>query len=98
MGVQLNIGRCFVSLRVVRDMTVWRPVTRRSGPTSVSRTLRRSLSKFDELVRELMAVRDVVAERDRAALLGQLEQARTARRNLPTTIPRPEGDQTGPGS
>jgi len=45
---------------------------------------------LDELVRELSAVRDVVAERDRAALLGQLEQARTARRNLPTTIPSPE--------
>ena len=45
---------------------------------------------LDELVRELSAVRDVVAERDRGALLGQLEQARTARRNLPTTIPSPE--------
>ncbi len=45
---------------------------------------------LDELVRELSAVRDVVADRDRAALLGRLEQARNARRNLPTTIPSPD--------
>lgn len=45
---------------------------------------------LDELVRELNAVREVVADRDRASLLGRLEQARTARRNLPTTIPSPE--------
>ena len=45
---------------------------------------------LDELVQELTAVRDVIADRDRAALLGRLEQARNARRNLPTTIPSPE--------
>ena len=39
---------------------------------------------------ELSAIRDVVSERDRAALLERLESARVARRNLPTTIPSTE--------
>ena len=45
---------------------------------------------LDELVAELGQVRDIVAGRDRDGLLGRLEQARTARRNLPTTIPSTE--------
>ena len=45
---------------------------------------------LDELISELSAIRDVVSERDRAALLARLESARVARRNLPTTIPSTE--------
>ncbi|MEM9518688.1 MAG: prephenate dehydrogenase/arogenate dehydrogenase family protein [Actinomycetota bacterium] len=48
------------------------------------------VSVLDELIAELGAVRDIVSDRDRTALLGRLEQARTARRNLPTTIPSPD--------
>jgi prephenate dehydrogenase len=45
---------------------------------------------LDELISELSVIRDVVSERDRAALLARLESARVARRNLPTTIPSTE--------
>ena len=45
---------------------------------------------LDELISELSAIRNVVSERDRAALLERLESARVARRNLPTTIPSTE--------
>ncbi len=42
---------------------------------------------LDELVADLTGLRAVVAEGDRARLLTYLEEARHARRNLPTTVP-----------
>jgi len=45
---------------------------------------------LDELVKQLGEVRDAVAESDRPRLLNQLETARRARRNLPTTAPMPD--------
>lgn len=41
---------------------------------------------LDQLIHELGAVRDIVAARDRAALLSRLEAARSARRSLPTRV------------
>jgi prephenate dehydrogenase len=40
---------------------------------------------LDDLIAELGALRDTVGRSDRDALLGRLEEARTARLNLPTT-------------
>lgn len=45
---------------------------------------------LDELVAELTGLRAVVAEGDRTRLLTHLEEARHARRNLPTTVPADE--------
>lgn len=45
---------------------------------------------LDGLLVELAEVREVVARRDRDALLDRLEGARDARKNLPTTAARPE--------
>ena len=45
---------------------------------------------LDELQAELGRVRETIAGRDRDALLERLEAARTARRNLPTTVTTPE--------
>lgn len=45
---------------------------------------------LDALVRELMAMRERVATHDRDALLGVLERASAARRNLPTRFARPD--------
>ncbi len=42
---------------------------------------------LDELIAELAGLREVVAEGDRERLLGHLDEARVARRNLPTTVP-----------
>ncbi|MCC6226079.1 MAG: prephenate dehydrogenase/arogenate dehydrogenase family protein [Microthrixaceae bacterium] len=48
------------------------------------------VSALDELIDELGAVRSTVASSDRARMLGQLDAARQARLNLPTTAPRAE--------
>ena len=45
---------------------------------------------LDELVAELSELRTVVADDDQARLLSHLEEARHARRNLPTTVPADE--------
>ena len=45
---------------------------------------------LDQLVGDLAGLRDVIAEDDRAKLLAHLEDARHARRNLPTTAPGAE--------
>jgi prephenate dehydrogenase len=45
---------------------------------------------LDALVRELSAMRDRVANRDREALLGVLQKASAARRSLPSRIARPD--------
>ena len=45
---------------------------------------------LDVLVAELTAMRDRVADHDRAALLGVLQRASAARRNLPARIVRPD--------
>jgi prephenate dehydrogenase len=45
---------------------------------------------LDELIAELGSVRDAVARADRGSLLADLDGARQARLNLPTTAPRPE--------
>jgi prephenate dehydrogenase len=45
---------------------------------------------LDTLVGELQAMRDRVAAQDRGALLGVLQQASAARRNLPARIARPD--------
>lgn len=45
---------------------------------------------LDELIRELAGLRDVVANGETEQLLGHLEAARQARRNLPTTAPSSE--------
>ncbi len=45
---------------------------------------------LDALVRDLTAMRDRVASRDRAALLGVLQKASAARRSLPARVVRPE--------
>ncbi len=45
---------------------------------------------LDELIAELSGLRDVVAEGDRERLLSHLDEARIARRNLPTTVPADE--------
>ena len=45
---------------------------------------------LDELQAELGRVRDTIAGRDRDDLLQRLESARVARRNLPTTVSRPD--------
>jgi prephenate dehydrogenase len=45
---------------------------------------------LDRLIGDLSAVRHQVAEHDRAALLGTLESASAARRNLPARIARPD--------
>jgi prephenate dehydrogenase len=45
---------------------------------------------LDNLVADLAKVRDVVAGRDRAALVSILERAREARQNLPVRHARPE--------
>lgn len=44
---------------------------------------------LDDLIDELGRVRSMVDEEDRVALSASLETARRARRNLPTTAPRP---------
>jgi prephenate dehydrogenase len=43
---------------------------------------------LDDLIGELATLRDTVSRSDRAALLEQLEEARHARLNLPTTVSR----------
>jgi prephenate dehydrogenase len=45
---------------------------------------------LDSLVRDLTAMRERVASQDRGALLGVLQQASAARRNLPARIARPD--------
>ena len=45
---------------------------------------------LDALVRELTTMRERVASRDRAALLGVLQHASAARRNLPARVTRPD--------
>ena len=45
---------------------------------------------LDELIAELVLVREAVSEGDRSVLLEGLESARSARQNLPTTAPRAE--------
>ena len=45
---------------------------------------------LDALVTDLRAMRDRVATRDRDALLGSLQRASAARRNLPARVVRPE--------
>ncbi|HWC39051.1 MAG TPA: prephenate dehydrogenase/arogenate dehydrogenase family protein [Acidimicrobiales bacterium] len=45
---------------------------------------------LDHLATDLSKVRDVVASGDQAALIGILERAREARRNLPARLSRPE--------
>jgi prephenate dehydrogenase len=45
---------------------------------------------LDRLIAELTQVRDVVVHQDRDGLLGLLEQARSARTNLPARYGRPE--------
>lgn len=45
---------------------------------------------LDQLVGDLAGLRDVVAEGDQAKLLAHLDDARRARRNLPTTAPGAE--------
>jgi len=45
---------------------------------------------LDALVRELTTMRECVASRDRDALLGVLQQASAARRNLPARVTRPD--------
>ncbi len=45
---------------------------------------------LDALVTDLQAMRDRVATRDRGALLGSLQRASAARRNLPARVVRPE--------
>ena len=46
---------------------------------------------LDELIADLSGLRTVVAEGDREGLLDHLDDARRARRNLPTTVP-PDAD------
>lgn len=48
------------------------------------------VAALDELIAELGAVRATVASSDRARMLDQLDEARQARLNLPTTAPRAE--------
>ena len=48
------------------------------------------VTALDQLATDLSKVRDVVAGGDREALIGILERAREARRNLPTGLSRPE--------
>src|SRR5947208_5674033 len=48
------------------------------------------VTALDQLATDLSKVRDVVAGGDREALIGILERAREARRNLPTRLSRPE--------
>lgn len=48
------------------------------------------LAALDDLVGRLTEMRDVIASQDRERLLGTLEHARTARRNLPARGPQPE--------
>jgi prephenate dehydrogenase len=48
------------------------------------------VTALDQLATDLSKVRDVVAGGDRVALIGILERAREARRNLPTRLSRPE--------
>lgn len=48
------------------------------------------VTALDQLATDLSKVRDIVAGGDRSALIGILEQAREARRNLPTRLSRPE--------
>jgi prephenate dehydrogenase len=48
------------------------------------------VTALDQLATDLSKVRDVVASRDREALVGILERAREARRNLPVRLSRPE--------
>jgi prephenate dehydrogenase len=48
------------------------------------------VTALDHLATDLSKVRDVVASGDRAALIGILERAREARRNLPARLSRPE--------
>ncbi len=45
---------------------------------------------LDALVTDLRAMRDRIATRDREALLGDLQRASAARRNLPSRVVRPE--------
>ncbi|MFN8051092.1 MAG: prephenate dehydrogenase/arogenate dehydrogenase family protein [Acidimicrobiales bacterium] len=45
---------------------------------------------LDDLISDLSDVRSVVATGDRDGLLRRLEAARQARKNLPTTVPRPD--------
>lgn len=44
---------------------------------------------LDELITSLSGIRDIVARNDRDALLARLQEARTARLNLPRSAPRP---------
>ena len=53
---------------------------------------------LDEFIASLSTVRSVVADRDRERLLAVLEQARVARRNLPTTAGRPRPADRDPGA
>ncbi len=48
------------------------------------------VTALDQLATDLSKVRDVVASGDREALIGILERAREARRNLPVRLSRPE--------
>jgi prephenate dehydrogenase len=48
------------------------------------------LAALDDLVARLTTMRSVIESRDRERLLGALEHARLARRNLPARGPRPE--------
>lgn len=45
---------------------------------------------LEDLIRELERVKGIVAERRSEQLVSHLEGAREARRNLPTTAPRPD--------
>ncbi len=47
-------------------------------------------SALDRLLVSLTELREMVATRDRSSIVGVLERARKARRNLPSRVPRPE--------
>jgi prephenate dehydrogenase len=59
-------------------------------PDICAENARPIVDALDALVGDLQEVRDHIAARDRAAILGSLERASAARRNLPARVVRPE--------